>query len=53
MQKPFTGIQKLACIHYSQFRVQGIKTLIRTIKREETVERGAHFHPTIGSVTPN
>jgi hypothetical protein len=29
------------------------ETLIRTIRRDATAERGAHFHPTIGSVTPN
>jgi hypothetical protein len=30
-----------------------MKTLIRTRRRDATVERGACFHPTIGSVTPN
>jgi hypothetical protein len=30
-----------------------MKTLIRTRRRDVTAERGACFHPTIGSVTPN
>jgi hypothetical protein len=30
-----------------------MKTLIRTRRRDATTERGARFHPTIGSVTPN
>jgi hypothetical protein len=30
-----------------------MKTLIRNRERDATAERGAHFHPTIGSVTPN
>jgi hypothetical protein len=29
------------------------ETLIRTIWHDVTAERGACFHPTIGSVTPN
>ena len=29
------------------------KTLIRSTRRDATAERGAHFHPTVGSVTPN
>jgi hypothetical protein len=30
-----------------------MKTLIRTKRRDATVERGAPFHPTISFVTPN
>ena len=29
------------------------KTLIRTTRCDATVQKGARFHPTIGSVTPN
>jgi hypothetical protein len=42
------------CIHpLFHFNAQSMKTLIRTRRRDATAERGACFHPTIGSVTPN
>jgi len=30
-----------------------MKKLIRTRRHDVNTKRGAHFHPTIGSVTPN
>jgi hypothetical protein len=49
----FRHIKYKHAIHYFQFKTQGIKTLIRTIRHNATAERGARFHPTIGSVTPD
>ena len=40
---------------YSWYSIQNIrhKTLIKFTGRDATAKRGAHFHPTVGSATPN
>jgi hypothetical protein len=40
---------------YSSYSIQNTrhKTLIISTRRDATAERGARFHPTVGSVTPN
>ena len=39
----------------SMFLIQNTrhKTLIKSTRCDVTADRGAHFHPTVGSVTPN
>jgi hypothetical protein len=49
----FRHIKYKHAIHYFQFKEQCIETLIRTIRCDATAGRGARFHPTIGSVTPD
>jgi hypothetical protein len=52
-QKPFISVQTMS-IHSKifKFKIQDI-TLIRKTPGDATAERGARFHPTVGSATPN